>query len=244
MDWLSKLRAKIVRFEKIAQISLSSEENLEVYRECPKGNLKQLNTLNVNEPKLKDILIVREFPGVFSEYLLGLSPSREVEFCIDLIPRTMMNDLFDQLQGSRYFSKIDLLSNYHQLRVGEEDIPKTAFKTRPYLDKFVIVFDDILIYSYSKEENKVHLKLILELLEKEKNCLGNSRNVSSGCKRDYDCVIRYHLGKANVVADALSRKERRKPRRARAMSMTINSSFKSRILEAQSEASKHVNTPA
>ncbi|GKF84825.1 putative reverse transcriptase domain-containing protein, partial [Tanacetum coccineum] len=56
--------------------------------------------------------------------------------------------------------------------------------------------------------------------------------------------IRYHPGKANVVADALSMKERLKPRQARAMSMTIHSSIKARILEAQSEASKNVNTLA
>ncbi|GKB73867.1 putative reverse transcriptase domain-containing protein [Tanacetum coccineum] len=107
------------------------------------------------------------------------------------------DDLFDQLQGSRVYFKIDLRSGYHQLRVQEEDIPKTAFRTRyghyefqvmsfgltnapavfmdlmnrvckPYLDKFVIVFiDDILIYSKSKEEHAEHLKLILELLKKE-----------------------------------------------------------------------------
>ncbi|GJT85670.1 putative reverse transcriptase domain-containing protein [Tanacetum coccineum] len=116
----------------------------------------------------------------------------------NIYPLPRIDDLFDQLQGSRYFSKIDLRSGYHQLRVREEDIPKTAFRTRyghfeftvmpfgltnapavfmdlmnrvcrPYLDKFVIVFiDDILIYSKSKEEHEVHLKLILELLEKEK----------------------------------------------------------------------------
>nr|GEZ54949.1 putative reverse transcriptase domain-containing protein [Tanacetum cinerariifolium] len=80
-----------------------------------------------------------------------------------------IDDLFDQLQGSRYFSKIDLRSSYHQLRVREEDIPKTAFRTRLYLDKFVIVFiDDILIYSKFKKEHEVHLKLILELLKKER----------------------------------------------------------------------------
>nr|GEV84130.1 putative reverse transcriptase domain-containing protein [Tanacetum cinerariifolium] len=108
-----------------------------------------------------------------------------------------IDDLFDQLQGSRVYSKIDLRSGYHQLRVREEDIPKTAFRTRyghcefqvmpfglanapalfmdlmnrvckPYLDKFVIVFiDDILIYSKSKEEHAEHLKLILKFLKKE-----------------------------------------------------------------------------
>ncbi|GJR90256.1 putative reverse transcriptase domain-containing protein [Tanacetum coccineum] len=381
--------------------------------------------MKVNKLKLKDIHVVRNFPGVFSKDLSRLPPSREVEFPIDLVPEAMpiaklpyrlaptkmqelsnqlkelkekkgflrpssspwgapvlfakkeeegwSDDLFNQLQGSRYFSKIDLRSSYHQLRVREEDIPKTAFRTRPYLDKFVIVFiDDILIYSKSKEEHEVHLKLILELLEKEKlfgkfskcefwlqevHFLGHvvnsegihvdpskieavknwkppktptkirsflglveyyrrfivnfskiakpltlltqknkkfdwggeqenafqtlkdmlydapilalpegtddfvvycdASNQGFGCvlmqrnKRrwielfsDYDCEIRYHPGKANVVADALSRKERLKPRRAQAMSMTIHSSIKARILEAQNEAFKNVNAPA
>ncbi|GKB43792.1 putative reverse transcriptase domain-containing protein [Tanacetum coccineum] len=186
------------------------------------GNLKQLKTMKVNKVKLEDIPDVREFPGVFSEDLSSLPLSREVEFRIDLISGAMpvakspyrlaptkmqelsnqlkelqekgfilpssspgehrIDDLFDQLQGSRYFSKIDLRSGYHQLR-REEDIPKTAFKTRPYLDQFVIVFiEDILIYSKSKEEHEVHLKLILELLKKEK-LFRNFGSANSGYKR-------------------------------------------------------------
>ncbi|GJV70014.1 reverse transcriptase domain-containing protein [Tanacetum coccineum] len=380
-------------------------------------------------------------------------------------PLPRIDDLFDQLQGACCFSKIDLHSGYHQLRVREEDIPKTAFRIRyghfefivmpfgltntptifmdlmnrvnkPYLDKFVIVFiDNILIYSTSEEEHEVHLKMILDLLKKEKlyakfsKCefwlqevqfLGHVVNhdgihvdpskVESvknwktpespteilsflglagyyrrfienfskiakpltlltqknkayvwgdkqdeafqilkeklcnapvlalpdgpddfvvycdaskqgfGCVlmqrgkviayasrqlkkheknytthdlelgavvfalkiwrhylygtksviytdhkslqyifdqkdlnmrqrrwiellSDYECEIKYHPGKANVVADALSRKERLKPRRVRAMSITIHSGLKTKILEAQSEASKDLKAP-
>ncbi|GJR26604.1 putative ribonuclease H-like domain-containing protein [Tanacetum coccineum] len=75
-----------------------------------------------------------------------------------------INDLFDQLQGSSVYSKIDLRSGYHQLRIKEEDILITAFRTR-----FIIVFiDDILVYSKDEKEHGKHLKIILELLKKER----------------------------------------------------------------------------
>ncbi|GJV86010.1 putative reverse transcriptase domain-containing protein [Tanacetum coccineum] len=79
-------------------------------------------------------------------------------------PLLRIDDLFDQLQGSSVYSKINLQSGYHQLRIKDEDIPITAFRTR-----YVIVFiDDILVYSKDEEEHGNHLKTILELLKKEK----------------------------------------------------------------------------
>ena len=102
--------------------------------------------------------------------------------------------MFDQLQGARYFFKIDLRSGYHQLQIRSGDVPKTAFQTRyghyeflvisfgltnapvafmdlinrvfkPFLDRFVIVFiDDILVYSRSAEEHAMYLRLVLQTL--------------------------------------------------------------------------------
>ncbi|GJR39685.1 hypothetical protein Tco_1215369 [Tanacetum coccineum] len=306
-------------------------------------------------------------------------------------PLLRIDDLFDQLQGSSVYSKIDLRSGYHQLRIKEEDIPITAFRTRyghfefqvmpfgltnapavfmdlmnrvckPYLDKFVIVFiDDILVYSKDEEEHGKHLKIILELLKKErfgvhvdpakikaikswaapttptevrqflglagyyrrfiegfsliskpltkltqKNkkyewgkeeeeeafqtlkqklcsapilalpegtedfmvyydaCLkvcgfhrsqeptiySESERVELEQRRwiellsDYDCEIRYHPGKANMVADALVRKEREKPLRVRALMMTVHNDLPKQIREAQGEAMKRKNVKA
>ncbi|GJU36235.1 putative reverse transcriptase domain-containing protein [Tanacetum coccineum] len=344
-------------------------------------------------------------------------------------PLPRIYDLVDELQGSQFFSKIDLRSGYHQLRVHEDDIPKTAFRTRyghfeftvmpfgltnapaifmdlmnrvcrPYLDKFMIVFiDDILIYSKTQEEHVEHLRHVIngngihvdpskiEVVKnwkaprtptevrsflglagyyrrfienfskiaksltiltqksktfdwgeeqelafqtlKDKLCNApvlalpdgpedfvvycDASGIGLGCVlmqrgkviayasrqlkiheknytthdlelgavvfalkiwrhylygtksviytdhkslqhifsqkelnmrqrrwielfSDYDCEIRYHPGKANVVADALSRKERVKPKRVRAMNMILQSSIKDRILAAQKEA--------
>ncbi|GJZ12744.1 putative reverse transcriptase domain-containing protein [Tanacetum coccineum] len=264
-------RALIDCYEKIVHIPLPNGKILEVQGERSEKDLRSPACIKADEKKLDDIRVVRDFPEVFPNDLLGLPHVREVEFRIDLIPgaspvvrspyrlapsemlkllnqlkelqengfiRTShspwgapmlfvnkkdgsmrmcidyrelkkltikncyplprIDDLFDQLQGACCFFKINLRSGYHQLRVREEDIPKTAFRTRyghfeftvmafgltnaptifmdlmnrvckPYLDKFVIVFiDDILIYSKSEEEHEVHLKTILDLLEKEK----------------------------------------------------------------------------
>ncbi|GJV22833.1 putative reverse transcriptase domain-containing protein [Tanacetum coccineum] len=301
-------------------------------------------------------------------------------------PLPRIDDLFDQLQGSSVYSKIGLQSGYHQLRIKKEDIPITAFRTqygyfefqvmpfgltnapavfmdlmnrvcKPYLDKFVIVFiDDILVYSKDKEEHGKHLKIILELLKKERfgvhvepwrfikgfsliskpltkltqkdkkyewgkeeeeafqtlkqklcsapisalpegtqdfmgycdaslkgyevvlmqrekvialwrhylygtKCVVftdhkslqyilNQRELNLRQQRwiellnDYDCEIWYHLGKANVVAGALSRKERDKPLRVRALMMTVHNDLPKQTHEAQEEAMKVENAEA
>nr|GEY50202.1 putative reverse transcriptase domain-containing protein [Tanacetum cinerariifolium] len=196
MDWLSKYDDVIACAEKLVRIPFGNEI-LTIHGErSNERNESRLNIIswskaqeymskgchvflaNITSTKdedkwkgkqLEDVPVVREFLKVFPE----------------------------DLSGSSVYSKIDLRSGYHQLRVREEDIPKTAFRTwyghyefqvmpfgltnaptvfmdlmnrvcKPYLDKFMIVFiDDILIYSKDEKEHREHLKAILKLLKKE-----------------------------------------------------------------------------
>ncbi|GJX46491.1 hypothetical protein Tco_0271681, partial [Tanacetum coccineum] len=160
----------------------------------------------IPERRIKDVLVVRDFPEVFPKDLPGLPPTCQVEFHIELIPRAALvsrapyclapaemkelaeqlkelsekvknryplpriDVLFDQLQESSIYSKIDLRS---VMPFGLTNVPAVFMDLmnrlcKPYLDKFVIVFiDDILIYSRNKKEHEEHLKTILELLKKE-----------------------------------------------------------------------------
>ncbi|GKE04052.1 putative reverse transcriptase domain-containing protein [Tanacetum coccineum] len=272
-------------------------------------------------------------------------------------PLLRIDDLFDELQGSSVYSKIDLRSRYHQLRIKEEDILITAFRTRSS-----VFIDDILVYSKDEEEHGKHLKIILEFLKKERlyakfsksnfwldsvQFLGHviyhsgvhvdpakiepitswatpmtptevrqflglgkeeeeafqtlkqklctapilalpegkedfvvycdaslkgygavlmqrekviayaSRQLKvheenyttydlelGALLSDYDCEIWYHPGKANVVADALSRKERDKPLHVRALMMTVHNDLPKKICKAQEEAMKGENVEA
>nr|GEX87941.1 putative reverse transcriptase domain-containing protein [Tanacetum cinerariifolium] len=235
------------------------------------------------EKRMENVPVICDFPKEFP----GLPPPRQVEFRIDLVPGVApvvrapmcidycelnkltvkncyplpsIDDLFDQLQRSSVYTKIDLQSGYHQLRVKEEDIPITTFRTRYGhfefqvmsfgLNNAPVVFMDLM--NRDVEEHEKHLKIILELLKKERlyakflKCdfwldsvkfLGHvidhggvhvdpakieaikswaalttptEKELNLRQRRwiellsDYDCEIRYHPGKANVVDDTLT----------------------------------------
>nr|GEW46982.1 hypothetical protein [Tanacetum cinerariifolium] len=290
-------------------------------------NYRELNKLTV-----KNLYLLPRIDDLFHQLQRTCINYRELNKLtvknLYLLPR--IDDLFHQLQRLQFFSKIDLRSGYHQLRVHEDDILKTTFRTRyghfkfivmpfgltnaptifmdlmnrvcrSYLDKIVIVFIDlILIYSKTQGEHVEHLRHVINgngihddpskieavknwksprtLTEtqkcktfdwgeeyelafqtlKDKLCNAPVLALLDGLKdfvvycdtsgiglgyvimqrelfSDYDYEIRYHPGKANVVADVLSRKERVKPKRVRAMNMILQSSIKDRILTAQKE---------
>nr|GEX20174.1 reverse transcriptase domain-containing protein [Tanacetum cinerariifolium] len=284
MDWLSYHRVVIVCYEKIVHIPHSNGEILKIHSERPEKDSKSFSCIKANKVRLDDIHTACDFPEVFLDDLTGLPHGVPVLFvkkkdgalrmCIHYIelnkltiknryPLPRIDDLFDQLQGACCFSKIDLRPGYHQLRVREEDIPNTVFRTRYTHFEFTImpfgltnaptVFMDLMNHVllalpdgpndfvvYCDASNQGFGCVLMQQGKKE---LNRRQRCWIELLSDYECEIKYHPGKANVSADALSRKERLKPRRVRAMSMTIQSGLKAKILEAQGKASKDLKAP-
>ncbi|GJT72903.1 putative reverse transcriptase domain-containing protein [Tanacetum coccineum] len=158
MDWLSNHKAEIICHEKVVRIPLLDDKVLRVLGERPEEKARHLMSVKAKEQKQEEMVMVRDFPKG-APILIVKKKDGSFRMCIDYrelnkltiknrYPLPRIDDLFDQLQGSQYFSKIDL---------------------RPYLDKFVRVFiDNILIYSKTRKEHEVHLRLVLELLKEEK----------------------------------------------------------------------------
>ncbi|WVZ76109.1 hypothetical protein U9M48_024111 [Paspalum notatum var. saurae] len=266
MNWLQRYNGVISCAERKVTLTTPVGENMEVLIDPPQAGVNAIDAT-----ALENIRVVSEFLDVFPDSLPGMPPERDIEFSIELVPRTApiykktyrisgvellevkkqidellekgfirkstspwaspvlltekkdgtlrmcvdyrglnavtvknkyplprIEDLFDQLKGACVFSKIDLRSGYHQLRIRPSDIPKTAFISRyglyeytvmsfgltnapaffmymmnsvfmEYLDKFVVIFiDDILIYSKTEEEHEEHLRLVLQKLREYK----------------------------------------------------------------------------
>ncbi|GJZ38351.1 putative reverse transcriptase domain-containing protein [Tanacetum coccineum] len=379
MDWLSKYHARIIYDEKVIHIPIDDEtliirEDIPVVKEFLEVFPEDLPGLPpIRQVEFQIDLISRATPVARAPYRLALQKcknhitnfkswqTKELNKITikNRYPLLMIDDLFDQLQSSSVYSKIDLRLGYHQLRVRDEDILKTAFRTRYRHYEFQVmpfgltnapaVFMDLMNrihiaqflghlidsqglhvdstkieagfskiaksltkltqknkkYIWGKDQESTfqllkqklcealilglpkgsnnfvlycdasHQGLGAVLMQREKVIACASRqlkpneenytthdlelgaihildqkelNMRQCCwlelLADYDCEIRYHLGKANVVADALSRKEQIKPLRVRSLVITIHPNLPLQILKAQTEALNEENIKA
>ncbi|KAK1427857.1 hypothetical protein QVD17_16555 [Tagetes erecta] len=337
-------------------------ENIPIVRDYPEVFPEELPGLPPHRQELLDKGFIRPSSSSWGAPILFVKKKdRTFRMCIDYrelnkvtvknrYPLPRIDDLFDQLHGSGVYSKIDLRSGYHQLRVRDEDITKTAFRTRyghyefavmllgyrmhqqwhvvnekgihvdpakvesiqnwptpktpseirqflglaGYYRRFIEGFSKVAqpltalthkgtVFRWGDNQEKAFQTLkdklcsapILSLpegtedfvvycdasfqglgcvlMQREKVIAYASRQLKDLNMRqrrwvellnDYECAIRYHPGKANVLADALSRKENLKPRRVKSLQLTIHTGLPEQIRNAQLEAIKEENVKA
>nr|GEU62635.1 reverse transcriptase domain-containing protein [Tanacetum cinerariifolium] len=244
MDWLSKYHARIICDEKVVHIPINGETLI---------IRAQVMEKKLDEKRLEDIPIVREFLEVFPKDLPDLPSVRQVEFQIDLIPGAApvaqapyrlapseMHELSDQLQelADRGFIRPKGNDNFvvycdaslqglgAVLMKREKVIAYASRQLKPHEEN----------YTTHDLELRAHILVQKELNMRQRRWLALLVN--------YDCEIRYHTGKANVIANALSRKERIKPLRVRTLVMIMHPKLPSQILKAQTEAIKEENIEA
>ncbi|GJU19674.1 putative reverse transcriptase domain-containing protein [Tanacetum coccineum] len=188
--------------------------------ERPEEKARFLIGAKAGDKKQEEIIVVRDFPEVFSDELSRLLPIQEIEFRIELIPGTT------PVTKSPY-------------RLAPSELEELSGQLKELQDK-----GEELELAFQTLKDKLCNEPILALLDGPEDFVVycDASGIGLGCVlmqrelfSDYDCKIRYHPGKANVVADALSRKERVKPKRVRSMNMTLQSSIKDMILAAQKE---------
>ncbi|GJZ49713.1 putative reverse transcriptase domain-containing protein [Tanacetum coccineum] len=254
-DYGETTRIKVVSAMCLCE-SLPDSKVLRVVGERPKKKARLLMSAKASDKKQEEIIMVRDFPEVFLDDLSGLPPIREIKFQIQLIPRCQTAPwgaarwvlgatspdgpedfvvycdvsgvglgyvLMQRGKVIAYVSRQLKIhkKNYttHDLELGVVVFALRIWRHYLYGTKSVIYTDyKSLQHIFSQKELNMRHRRWIELFS------------------DYDCEICYHPGKENVVADALSRKERVKPKRVRAMNIILQSSIKDRKLAAQNEA--------
>nr|GEW59259.1 putative reverse transcriptase domain-containing protein [Tanacetum cinerariifolium] len=271
MDWLRRHHAVIVCDEKLVRVPFGNETL--VFRGAEsyirrESRLMVISCSKVQEymakgcHELSDKGLIRPSSSPWGAPVLFVKKTDgSFRMCIDYrelnkltvknrYPLPRIDDLFDQLQGSSIYSKIDLRSGYHQLRNEKEHEEHLKailglLKEEKLYAKFqnLAKIESVKDWAYPKTPTEIRQFLGLAGCtvftdHKSLQHILNQKDLNIKQRRwlellsDYDCNIRYHPGKANVVADALSRKERDVPLRVRALVMTISLDLPKQILSA------------
>ncbi|GJT83548.1 putative reverse transcriptase domain-containing protein [Tanacetum coccineum] len=235
MDWLSNHKAEIVCHEKVVKIPLLDGKVLRVLGEKPEENMRQLKSAKAKEKEQEEIVVVRDFPKVFPDDLSGLPPGQKIKFQIELIPGAM------PVAKSPYRlapSELEELSG--QLK----ELQDKGFirpSSSPWGAPLECAFEDVILKDLCLDSLWTILRLTINAFDSRGAVEHLMYRLGIAQEEEINMLVFYcefwlRDSKANVVADALSRKERVNLKRVRVMNMTLQSSIKDMILAAQKEA--------